>query len=72
MAVGDDLDGGVDALGDVEVGGNGDALPAEVPWTLLVDGGLQLDVEGLAWAVADGQEDGHQVLGMAELHGQRD
>jgi hypothetical protein len=72
VAVGDNLHGGVGAFFDGDVLGNGDRLPAEIAGPLLQDGGPKGDVEGLAGLVADGEEDGDVVLGMSELHGQRD
>lgn len=65
MAVGDDLDGGVGAVFDAEVAGNGDGGPAEVAGTGLEDGGPQSGVEGLAGLVAESDEDGDVVLGVA-------
>lgn len=62
VAVGDDLDGGVGAVLDAQIPGDGDRLPAEVAGAHLVHSGPEGDVEGVAGLVAQGEEDGDVVL----------
>ena len=72
MSVSDDLHSRVRALGDLEIRGNSDASPAEVTGAEFLDARLEFVVEGVAYFVADGEEDGDDVLGVAEFHVERD
>jgi len=77
VAVRDNLDGGVCAVGDVQVGGDWYAWKAEVSWAHFVNGREELIVERAAYFVADGQGYLDQIFRVAEVQydgngGQRD
>ena len=69
VAVGDDLDGAVGTLGDVEIGRDGDTGYAEISRAEFLDGWEEDGVEAVAYIVTDGQGDLEQVFGVTELDG---
>jgi len=69
VAVGDDLDSGIGALGDVEIGGDGDSGYAELSGSEFLDGWQDDGVEAVTDVVADGENDLEQVFGVAQLDG---
>ena len=66
ITVGDDLNSGIDAVGDIEGGREGEALHAEIAEAGLEEGGAEDGVEGIAGVVSHGDE--HLNIGLRVSH----
>lgn len=71
MGIGDDLDGCICTVRDVEVGRNNDVRHAEIARAKFLNGGQDDGVEGVT-VVAQRKEDLEQVLGVAEFDRNRE
>lgn len=71
VGIGDDLDGCICTISDVEVGRNNNVRHAEIARAKFLNGGQDNGVEAVTF-VAQSKEDLEQVLGVAEFNRNRE